>query len=73
MSILILLFLVAGLASLFFFVFRPLLQARKKKVVPDDLNKAYEQGWITEEELLRLRCERAEETLKTHLLGKKKK
>lgn len=73
MSKFLIVFLVLGLAGLFFYVSRKILPARKKKAIPDELKKAFEQGLITEEEMLRLRCERAEEVLKAHLLSKKKK
>lgn len=44
---------------------------KKKKETPDELDKALAQGIITKEELLRLRCERAEAKLKEFLKEKK--
>jgi len=44
---------------------------KKKREIKDELDKALEYGLITEEELLRLRCERAETKYKEFLKTKK--
>lgn len=46
---------------------------KKERIIPDELEKAREFGFITEEEMLRLKSERADEKLKNFLNEKKKK